>query len=180
MRRIAAAVLVIAASSAVLVSPTGATEPADPANGGSIVVVVGDTSSPHVSAVDIEAAIVGGAVTSGAELGGWYVTSTGDVGSYGDAADHGSMRGTTLVEPVVAMASTSSGAGYWLAASDGGIFAFGDAGFYGSMGAFELNQPIVGMSSTPSGLGYWLVAIDGGVFAFGDAVFYGSNGSNPP
>jgi len=158
-------------------SSTGASEATDPAEGGSIVVVVGDTSSPFVSAVDIEAAIVGGAVIPGAELGGWYVTSTGDVGSYGDALDHGSMRGATLVEPVVAMASTTSGGGYWLAASDGGIFAFGDAGFYGSTGDIDLHRPMVDIASTPTGAGYWMAADDGGIFAFGDAGFYGSMGA---
>jgi hypothetical protein len=96
--------------------------------------------------------------------------------AFGDAVDHGSMRGKPLNQPVVAMASTPSGRGYWLVATDGGIFTFGDAHFYGSTGGMRLNQPVVGMASTPSGRGYWLVAADGGIFTFGDAPFYGSTG----
>jgi glucose/arabinose dehydrogenase len=80
-------------------------------------------------------------------------------------------------QPVVAMASTPSGAGYWLVAADGGVFTFGDARFLGSTGGTRLNQPIVAMSPTPSGGGYWLVARDGGVFTFGDAKFLGSTGA---
>jgi ribosomal protein L24E len=85
------------------------------------------------------------------------------------------MGGQPLNEPVVGMATTSTGGGYWLVASDGGIFAFGDAGFYGSMGGQPLNQPIVGMAAPKSspGTGYWLVAADGGVFSF-SVPFYGS------
>jgi uncharacterized protein YkwD len=89
---------------------------------------------------------------------------------------HGSVAGTPLAHPVVAIAPTPSGGGYWLAASDGGIFAFGDAHFFGSTGGITLNRPIVGMAPTPTGRGYWLVASDGGIFAFGDAHFHGSAG----
>jgi hypothetical protein len=88
----------------------------------------------------------------------------------------GSTGAIALNQPMVGMASTSSGRGYWLVAADGGIFAFGDAAFHGSTGGVRLNQAIVGMASTPSGAGYWLVASDGGIFAFGDAAFHGSTG----
>jgi ribosomal protein L24E len=96
---------------------------------------------------------------------------------FGDAAELGSMRGTPLAQPVVGMASTSTGRGYWLVARDGGIFSFGDAAFFGSTGAIRLNQPIVGITPTPTGRGYWFVAADGGVFSFGDARFLGSTGA---
>jgi hypothetical protein len=108
--------------------------------------------------------------------GYWTVASDGGVFSFGEAAFHGSMGGTTLNKPVVGMAATPDEGGYWLVASDGGIFAFGDAAFHGSTGDLTLNSPIVGMAPSPDGGGYWLVAADGGVFAFGDAGFFGSMG----
>ncbi len=85
-------------------------------------------------------------------------------------------EGTTLNQPVVAMAPTPDGGGYWLVAADGGIFTYGDAQFWGSTGSLRLNKPIVGMAATKDGRGYWLVASDGGIFTFGDAQFLGSTG----
>jgi len=98
----------------------------------------------------------------------------GTVLPFGAAANEGSLAGTTLNAPVVAMAPTPDGHGYWLVASDGGVFSYGDASFHGSTGGLHLNQPIVAMVPTPDGGGYWLAAADGGIFSFGDAVFYGS------
>jgi Cu/Zn superoxide dismutase len=106
--------------------------------------------------------------------GYWLAATDGGVFAYGNAPFFGSMGGTKLVAPVVAIAATPSGLGYWMVASDGGVFAFGDARFLGSMGGRSLNEPIVSLAPTPTGLGYWLVAADGGIFAFGDARFFGS------
>ncbi len=100
----------------------------------------------------------------------------GTVLPFGSATDKGSMAGTNLNDPILAMAPTPDGGGYWLVASDGGVFSFGDAAFYGSTGGMHLNQPVVAMAATPDGHGYWLAAADGGVFSFGDAAFYGSTG----
>jgi len=108
--------------------------------------------------------------------GYWTVAADGGIFAFGQMGFYGSMGGTRLNQPVVAMASTASSQGYWMVATDGGIFAFGDAQFYGSMGGTRLNRPVEGMATTPDGRGYWLVASDGGIFAFGDAPFYGSMG----
>ena len=101
-------------------------------------------------------------------------TVAGTVLPFGAAANEGSLAGTSLNAPVVAMAPTPDGHGYWLVASDGGVFSFGDAKFHGSTGGLNLNRPIVAMATTPDGGGYWLAAADGGIFSFGDAVFHGS------
>jgi hypothetical protein len=91
----------------------------------------------------------------------------------------GDLSAANLNRPIIAMATTPSGAGYWMVGADGGIFSFGDAGFFGSTGSFHLNSPIVGMAATADGKGYWLVAADGGIFSFGDAKFHGSMGGKP-
>ncbi len=120
-----------------------------------------------------------------ASHGYWLVGSDGGIFSFGTAAFHGSMGGTTLQRPVVGITPTSTGNGYWLVASDGGIFSFGDASFHGSVPGLglhpagsgvapSLDAPIVGMVPTFTGDGYFMVASDGGVFAFGDARFEGS------
>ena len=120
-----------------------------------------------------------------ASHGYWLVGSDGGIFSFGSALFHGSMGGTPLQRPVVAITPTSTGNGYWLVASDGGIFSFGDATYYGSLPEIgfhpaasglphSLNAPIVGMVPSMTGHGYFMVASDGGVFAFGDAKFAGS------
>ena len=106
----------------------------------------------------------------------WEVSADGGLFAFGDAKFYGSMGGTRLNSPVVAMAETPDGQGYWEVSADGGLFAFGDAKFYGSMGGTRLNSPVVAMAETPDGQGYWEVSADGGLFAFGDAKFYGSMG----
>jgi Calcineurin-like phosphoesterase len=113
-----------------------------------------------------------------ATTGYWMATADGGVYSFGQAAHLGSMAGTRLVQPIVAVAATPSGNGYWLASADGGLFNYGDAPFHGAMGGRPLNQPIVGMATAPNG-GYWLTARDGGLFAFGGAGFTGSMGGKP-
>ena len=113
-------------------------------------------------------------------IGYYQVSSTGAVGSGGDAGYFGDASNLPLNHPIVGMAQTGDNGGYWLVASDGGIFNYGDAPFYGSTGAIPLNKPIVGMAGSsdfngPNG--YWLVASDGGIFNYGAAQFYGSTGS---
>jgi len=105
-----------------------------------------------------------------------FATSGGAVIPLGGAPNLGSLSGTRVNGPVVAVASKMNQNGYWLAGADGGVFCFGDAPFEGSLAAVTLSQPIVGMAATPDGNGYWLVAADGGVFALGDAHFHGSLG----
>jgi len=111
--------------------------------------------------------------------GYWLVAADGGIFAFGSSRFFGSMGGSRLNQPIVAMASAPFGLGYWMVASDGGVFAFGDAPFLGSMGGDALQQPVVGMAVTSSGRGYWLAAADGGVFAFGDARFFGSLGGQP-
>jgi hypothetical protein len=75
------------------------------------------------------------------------VGADGGVLAYGDAGFFGSLSGTPLNGPVVAILPTPDGGGYWLIAADGGMFAFGDAQFLGSMALTPLNAPIDSLSS---------------------------------
>jgi hypothetical protein len=113
-----------------------------------------------------------------APRGYWLAGADGGVFGFGNAGFFGSMGGSPLHAPIVAVASASEGE-YWLAGSDGGVFSFGNAEFFGSTGGMVLNAPIVGIAPTRDGAGYYLVAADGGVFAFGDAKFQGSMGGTP-
>jgi hypothetical protein len=70
--------------------------------------------------------------------------SDGGVFTYGDAHYAGSMGGSRLNAPVIAIASMPDLDGYWLAASDGGKFDFGTSQTTGSLGGMRLNAPIVG------------------------------------
>jgi hypothetical protein len=72
------------------------------------------------------------------------VAADGGVFNFGDAVLHGSLGGTKLNSPIVAVAATTTGEGYWLFAADGGVFAFGDAAFMGSAGGMRLVRQIVG------------------------------------
>ncbi len=92
--------------------------------------------------------------------GYWLFTATGEVFSYGDAANFGSASSLALYGPIVGMAATPDGKGYWLVGSDGGIFTFGDATFYGSMGGKIPSVPIAAIASTASGNGYYLLSPD--------------------
>jgi len=130
---------------------------------------VSDTAGDSATASDIG--------LSSPLTGYWMVAADGGIFPFGDMPGLGSTGNVRLNQPIVGMASTSTGLGYWMVASDGGIFPFGDATRgLGSTGNVRLNQPIVGMASTPDDGGYWLVASDGGIFPFGDAGGYGSTG----
>ena len=63
--------------------------------------------------------------------GYWFVASDGGIFSFGDAAFHGSVGGSTINAPVVGMAADSATGGYWLVSADGGVFS-GGAPFYGA------------------------------------------------
>ncbi|HET9690469.1 MAG TPA: putative Ig domain-containing protein [Acidimicrobiales bacterium] len=107
--------------------------------------------------------------------GYWFVTLTGHVEAFGDAALYG-QPATGSAGRVVGIAAAPDGAGYWLVTDHGQVLAYGTAVSYGSAAAMTLRARVVGMAVTPDAHGYWLVAADGGVFAFGDAAFYGSMG----
>ena len=81
-------------------------------------------------------------------VSGYYLVAS-DGGVFAFAANfHGSMGGTRLNKPMVAMMVTADAGGYWEMASDGGVFAFGSAAFEGSMGGQPLNAPIMGSTAT--------------------------------
>lgn len=139
---------------------------------------IGDTAGPDATtlAVGDAGGRVGCGVVRPTASGYWLAGADGGVFAFGDATYFGSMGGTRLNRPVVAIVPTPSGLGYWLVADDGGVFTFGDANFHGSTGNLALKRPIVGMVPSPTGFGYWLIASDGGVFSYGDARYFGSTG----
>jgi hypothetical protein len=93
--------------------------------------------------------------------------------SFGDAAYAGSLGGTPLNQPIVAIAATPTGNGYWLAAADGGVFSFGDAAYEGS-GAGSFDSPTTAILAVRSGR--LLVSRDGSVLPLGRAAYCGGLG----
>ena len=91
--------------------------------------------------------------------GYWMASSDGGVFSFGEAQFFGSMAGTALDAPIVAMADTPDHQGYWLFAADGGVFGFGNARFVGALppgpGGLGIvpNKPIESAVSSPIGQG---------------------------
>jgi len=117
------------------------------------------------------------------------VNARGEIVALDGATHRGDLAGFTLDAPIVAAASTTTGAGYWLLGSDGGVFSFGDAEFHGSLRsagrglsvAQELGEvqdilkvlsyngevravDIVAASDTS---GYWIVLANGRLIEFG-------------
>ncbi len=74
------------------------------------------------------------------------VASDGGIFTYGDAAFSGSMGGSKLNSPMVAIAANVSGAVYWTVAADGGVISYGGAPFLGSTGSQTLDAPVVGIA----------------------------------
>ncbi len=145
------------------------------------VYPLGDaTFKGDLGGVKLAAAIVG--IDSDGSNGYDLAAADGGVFTFGGPGGSapsrffGSLGGTHLNAPIVAIADTLDGNGYYLVASDGGVFTFGDARFAGSLGAVKLNSPIVRIRPTfgVAHPGYWLLAADGGVFTFGSAGFLGS------
>jgi hypothetical protein len=117
---------------------------------------------------------IGSGSGSGSTVTGYYeVAAKGAVYAFG-APYQGSMSGSALNAPVVAISRDPSASGYYEVGADGAIFAF-NAPFLGSMGGTALNAPVVGMAVDPATGGYYEVAADGGIFAF-NAPFQGSMG----
>ncbi|HWS44272.1 MAG TPA: L,D-transpeptidase family protein [Acidimicrobiia bacterium] len=114
----------------------------------------------------------GAAVLAGATPAGAFATHDDTIYAFGSATFRGSTESLSLQQPVVAMATSASGAGYWLVGRDGAVYSYG-APFYGSLYGAWFKPPVVGMAATPTGRGYWIVTADGAVFPFGDAKGYG-------
>ncbi len=136
--------------------------------------------------------------------GYWYVDTSGDVYSFGDAsylgsisqldpaAQPGGANAATLPAPVVSMAATPDAKGYWMIDDAGDVYSFGDASYQGSIGqlsptaapgganAAHLAHPMVEVCATPDAKGYWMIDDAGDVYSFGDASYQGSIGQLSP
>jgi SpoIID/LytB domain protein len=106
---------------------------------------------------------------AGGTTGYWQLGSDGGIFSFGSAQFYGSMGGTPLNEPIVAMAPTPDGHGYWLLAADGGVFAFGDAQFYGSLPGSDVSATAVAILPSADGQGYLIETSSGRLLPYGDA-----------
>lgn len=102
-----------------------------------------------------------------------YVTRSGTVYPYGDAASHSTLNVNTKVISVIGIASTFDGKGYWIATSRGNVFNYGDARFYGSAARTLIPSPIVAFAPTADREGYYLVSASGNVYCYGDATYFG-------
>jgi hypothetical protein len=99
--------------------------------------------------------------------GYWMVSATGNVYSFGAAANLGGDPSDAVdIEP------TPSGAGYWILDRWGHVFAKGDAQHLGRA-ALGPGETAVALSATPTGNGYWIFTDKGRVIALGGARFTG-------
>jgi hypothetical protein len=86
-----------------------------------------------------------------------------------DRTEAATYRGSAAAaQPIVGIATTTSGRGYWMVAADGGLFTFGNARFYGSSAGRLGGQQAVGMATSPDGNGY-LIASQWGAVNTGSA-----------
>ena len=127
--------------------------------------------------IGIPAAQIGPAVGMAATPDGkgyWLVSVAGDVYSFGDARNYGSLSSRLIHSPIIAMGDLPDGKGYWLLSTNGSVYPFGGARTHGSAEPRHLRLPLIAMAATSDGRGYWLLDIDGKIYSFGDAHNYGS------
>jgi hypothetical protein len=113
-----------------------------------------------------------GSLGTTTRIGWWALGVSGDVYSFGGAANFGSAQtqgvAATRLEP------TPSHNGYWIVNELGQVYAFGDARWFGNADrrtwfGVAIPETVVSLISTASGNGYWLVTSKGRVVPFGDA-----------
>jgi hypothetical protein len=101
----------------------------------------------------------------------WSAGGNGGASSSAGVAPYGVKGRGFLKNPVVDIATTSTGAGYWLLSQNGQVNAFGDAPRKGRV----RTKPFTGASiaGTSTAKGYWVLGNRGRVFPFGDAIWHG-------
>ena len=97
------------------------------------------------------------------------MTSTGDVYTFGDAANYGQPGPQS--SNITSAAATPNGGGYWILDGAGQVFPFGNAAPLGGMPAGSAGgfDPASAIFATSDGGGYWVVTALGKVSPFGDA-----------
>ncbi len=130
-------------------------------------------SAHNFGSVAGSAPIAGMALTP--DRHGYYlVTKNGQVLTFGDARNLGSLAvGNGGSAPVVGIAVDPVTGGYWIARSNGSVVGVG-APSLGSFGLTPATGPAVGLAAIPQGEGYYLVTANGDVGAFGNALPYGN------
>jgi hypothetical protein len=105
-----------------------------------------------------------------ADRGGYYlVTQQGQVRTFGDARNQGSVATSN----VIGIALDDHTGGYWIAQGDGTVHAFGAASLQVN-GSAPPTGPVAAIAGIPNGEGYYLVSTTGQVSAYGNAQFFGS------
>jgi hypothetical protein len=75
------------------------------------------------------------------------VASDGGIFTFGDATFEGSLGGTPLARPVVAMANSPNGGGYWFSDTNGAVTSEGPKANYWGSAPQVINKPVVGMAA---------------------------------
>jgi hypothetical protein len=94
--------------------------------------------------------------------GYWLLASDGGLFSFGDAAFFGSLPGSGINSPAVAMRPTKTGGGYLIVAATGAVVNFGDApvlggvpdavpGYKGGVAGLDVKASDTTPSTAPSG-----------------------------
>jgi hypothetical protein len=149
---------------------------------GSVLAVNGAPSLGSDGLATINDPIVG-AATSPDHNGYWLTDSYGNVASFGDAGNFGSLRSAyngipvdSLSSGIVGIAPTVDGRGYWLVSAAGTAFQFGDAVNVSSLPVTETySSPVQGVVSQSTANGYELFTSVGQVTNFGAAPALGFN-----
>ena len=111
---VVAALALLAAPLALVVSATGPAAASAPPGPNSVMAFGAAAGVPGAGSVTaLPGPTVGMAATPDGN-GYWVVTAGGQVTAEGDATNYGSLSGVTLNAPILGMAATSDGGGYWL------------------------------------------------------------------
>jgi hypothetical protein len=105
---------------------------------------------------------------------GYYlVTRSGEVMTFGDAQNLGSVPPGPSPSAVIGIGVDPITGGYWIGRANGTVVGVG-APSLGNFGLTAATGPVTAMAAIPNGQGYYLVTAHGDVGAFGSAMPFGN------